>query len=46
MFIHSEKVPRVYKISAQILQQVVEESASIKQLCYGNKKHPVRKKCA
>lgn len=44
-FVHSVKVPRLYKKTAEIVQQVAENGASLKQLIY-QKKHPVSKPCA
>lgn len=41
MFIHSVKVPRLYKTASKIVQQVKENGASLKDLLY-KKKHPVR----
>jgi len=33
-YIHSVKVPKIYKISSKIVQTVVEQGGSIKQLLY------------
>ncbi|KAF5291173.1 hypothetical protein FQA39_LY14415 [Lamprigera yunnana] len=40
MFVHSERVPRLYKIASNILKDVVENSASLKELIYTQKKVP------
>ncbi|XP_034936959.1 probable 28S rRNA (cytosine-C(5))-methyltransferase [Chelonus insularis] len=36
-FIHSVKVPRIYKTAANIVKQVTEDAASLKQLIYDQK---------
>lgn len=41
-FIHSVKVPRLYKVASTIAKQYSEGVGSIKHLVYGGKKkHPV-----
>lgn len=41
-FLHSIRVPRLYKVAANIAKQFSEGVSSIKQLVYGEKKkHPV-----
>lgn len=40
MFVHSEKVPRLYKSAAKILKDYKENSGNIKDLLY-QRKHPV-----
>lgn len=39
-FVHSIKVPRLYKTAATIVKKVAEDGASLKQLIY-EKNHPV-----
>lgn len=39
-FVHSVRVPRLYKVTAKTVQTVVEDGASLKELVYA-KKHPV-----
>lgn len=39
-FVHSIKVPRLYKTAATIVRKVTEDGASLKQLVY-EKNHPV-----
>lgn len=39
-FVHSAKVPRIYKLTADIVRRVRVENASLKSLIY-EKKHPV-----
>ncbi|XP_043269508.1 28S rRNA (cytosine-C(5))-methyltransferase [Venturia canescens] len=43
-FVHSIKVPRLYKTTAKIVQKVAEDGASLKQLIY-EKKHPNLASC-
>jgi putative methyltransferase len=44
-FVHSVKVPRIYKLTADIVRRVREDSASLKSLIYETK-HPVSiKRC-
>lgn len=43
-FVHSVKVPRLYKVTARIVRSVREERSSLKNLIYGKKKHPVSKR--
>lgn len=40
MFNHSIKVPRLYKTTAKVAQDIKENRTSLKQLVY-EKKHPV-----
>jgi len=41
-FVHSVKVPRIYKVAANIVRRVHEDGAGLKDLIY-EKKHPVSK---
>lgn len=42
VFIHSVRVPRLYKVAATVAKQYSEGVAGIKELVYGGKKkHPV-----
>lgn len=40
MFEHSVKVPKLYKVAANIIKEVKENGSSLKQLVYHGK-HPV-----
>ncbi|KAF5303838.1 hypothetical protein FQR65_LT08095 [Abscondita terminalis] len=37
MFIHSEKVPRLYKIASKCLKEIIENGSSLKELVYKQK---------
>lgn len=39
-FVHSIKVPRLYKSAAKVIQEVREKGGSLKSLIY-NQRHPV-----
>lgn len=39
-FVHSVKVPRIYKVTTNIVRSVQEQGANLKNLIY-EKKHPV-----
>lgn len=41
-FVHSVKVPRLYKIASKIVRDVQENGASLKTLIF-SEKHPVSK---